>query len=941
MPGTNIFQRQRLPYKRLPDEASSAIYQNLTHFGFDKKAIVEGYSFSSKKDLVRVNALAFAHPSQRDLDDYASFTVYNAVNGHDDESLVYLLAESSAPFHIIHRENKFAFWGSGVEIDTQRRKNANIQPKPIPIAQDIAYEQLGDVLEIYAADLKPERIVEVKRGREVFKHFPAFNPLQLSLWAEEIRSKPLVKYFEHAIHILRGYKVQLSEDEVTLIATQLLGLLILADTGALGDEINREELTLPVLIERAHTRFPNYFESNLLLKTYREVVEQAYDILQRIQYAGFVPDMLGDLYAVAYEPDIRKKLGNYDTPLYLTRRILDTIPIEYLPPDERTITDYTCGWGSFLLAGQERLSKLSDAREMRIQQCIYGNDYDTFFTQLAKIGLMHTTGRDDWHLDNQNIFEWQGPGGKQPNIIIGNPPFAGNRKKTASVELSTESDIQENQSEQRRIEKANAFLEHAIEQLKPGGYLAIIMPRSFTIAEAGPSTRKKLLEECEIIELWDLPSQVFKGVTVRTMVIFAQKKKVERDGQFHNCIRVRTVQPSTLKNFESTGMYTASALVADQSTWKAKEWKNEPERTTSYVLDYKAILSESSWEAIKEHCTDLLNCAERTRGITRGTERPYLQYPSKLIHLLPDVKHVMPHSYKLNYSKAKELLYPRDCERPRMKDEWLFRGKKILLQYIQTPSWGNRVKLAIEREGFYASEHFYVIVPKACIWLSYTMTEEILAAILGWEVSNAWIIEHMKSPAIPSQAIDTLPIPSKLTDYECNALTQAIKILEREAEVENFTSNFRSLAAIHAQDEIDTILKAAYHLDEETFQRLRQVKEWEEKPNTTVDVQPNLSRTNWLTSGVVNAVDARSGTITFWIDGFDKLQTLGIVPSMPGWLLRPGAAFLTKFPREYRRLRIIEQNTVDWSYFRPQPYMYLDEEELLTKISNHFVVKAQ
>lgn len=303
------FRHEELPYEPLPEAASHAVFASLFRFGFDHDAIEEKYSFSSRKNLVRVNALAFAHPSQRDLDDYASITVFNAVDGHNDKALVSLLAESSAPFHLIHREDKFSFWASGV--DTQKNKT-NVQP--IKIETSIAYERLGDVLDAYAVDLKPQRIIDVKQGRDVFKRFPQVNPLQLSLWAEEIRSKPLVKCFEHAVSILRDHPAQLSSDTITTIATQLLGVLILADTGALGQEIRLNRPPLPELLSRARTIFHHYFDAPLLLKMYPDAVNRAYDILQIIHYAGFVPDMLGDLYAVAYEQKVRRQLGNYDTP---------------------------------------------------------------------------------------------------------------------------------------------------------------------------------------------------------------------------------------------------------------------------------------------------------------------------------------------------------------------------------------------------------------------------------------------------------------------------------------------------------------------------------------------------------------------------------------------------------------------------------------------------
>ena len=55
---------------------------------------------------------------------------------------------------------------------------------------------------------------------------------------------------------------------------------------------------------------------------------------------------------------------------------------------------------------------------------------------------------------------------------------------------------------------------------------------------------------------------------------------------------------------------------------------------------------------------------------------------------------------------------------------------------------------------------------------------------------------------------------------------------------------------------------------------------------------------------------------------------------MPGWMLRPGSAFRTKIPEGYADEGNIDPITTDWGTFRPQPYTYMSEEELLEELSN-------
>src|SRR5438552_16280739 len=95
--------------------------------------------------------------------------------------------------------------------------------------------------------------------------------------------------------------------DLTSLAVQLLGAVILADTGVLGEQVRLQDVTLRQLIEVASTRFERYFQSELMGK-YWEVAEEAYRILRQIRYAGFVPEMLSEIYTAAYSKEQRKML---------------------------------------------------------------------------------------------------------------------------------------------------------------------------------------------------------------------------------------------------------------------------------------------------------------------------------------------------------------------------------------------------------------------------------------------------------------------------------------------------------------------------------------------------------------------------------------------------------------------------------------------------------
>src|SRR5260370_18065984 len=225
-----------------------------------------------------------------------------------------------------------------------------------------------------------------------------------------------------------------------------------------------------------------------------------------------MPDMLSDLYKAAYSKEERKESGSYNTQLYLTRRIWKNIPVEYLPPQKRTVADMTCGWGSFLVAGHERLSNLGDMSNIILRDQLHGNDNAPLTAELAGVGLLLSASEDSWDISSGEALQWPWLNMHLPSIVVGNPPF-----KRVSKETS---------SSARRIgeERANKFFEHAISRLAPHGYLAMLMPSSFVAGKASPKYRKHLLEHCNVLELWDIPSVVFDA-EVQAIVIFAQIKE--------------------------------------------------------------------------------------------------------------------------------------------------------------------------------------------------------------------------------------------------------------------------------------------------------------------------------------------------------------------------------------------------------------------------------
>lgn len=885
-------------YLNLPDNARRAALDTFKQQGFFS---LEHYNISSlgENRPLTANILAFTHLVHR-TPEYSGLTVFNATNGYDDGNLVRNLAISTAPFHLLHRDGEFSFWTYSVKNDARVRE------------RHIAYDQLGRFFREYEADLNPQRIINVKQGNDTFTIFHDINPLQLSLWATQVTGKRLVEHFGHAVQSLRkniNNHGAIGESEKgklsTTLSIQLLGAIILGDTGVLGDRMRLNGPSLDELLQEASKQFERYFHYDDF-KPYLPLAEEAYWILREVCYASFAPDMLRELYKKAYTREERRESGSYDTPLHLTRRIWKNIPIEYIAPQKRIIADMTCGWGSFLMAGHERLSGLTDMEGMTLRDHLYGNDDAPFTSQLAGLGLLLATSEDSWNVDQNNALEWPSLNTHQPMVIVGNPPFKAN---------------------QTRDEKANQFLRHAIDQLAPGGYLAMIMPRSFVAGQSSTDLRKDFLEKCDLLELWELPTNVFPDATARSIVLFAQKQEEKS----HHAVRIRTIQPDTYKIFqqESELVVTTSQLIANPSLWNEQSRKSRSS-TNTYLMDYKTILAEDIWANIVTGQANLQEYAICFRGVFRGTppvieEHKRSIMPEK-VKCLFKARNILKRPFSLDYSEAVEITYPDDLERPRKQHKSTFERSKVVVVYTQDPSWGQRTKVAIERNGYYISDDFWVLAPTP-LAQEKLITHEVLAAVVSWDVSNAWVIEHMSSPSLRGRAMKTIPFPHDLNKNDCNLLTQAVLQIEDAAKSDQ-------PPPLEATQTIDAILKRAYHLDEETFIRLRLVREWDSNPQISLDPPPISEKANWSLSGVVHSINAEQGTITLGMSGFDELQEVQIAPSMPGWMLRPNAAFYTKIPRGYIKNGIIDSDTADWGAFYPQHYTYLTEGELFAELAD-------
>lgn len=205
--------------------------------------------------------------------------------------------------------------------------------------------------------------------------------------------------------------------------------------------------------------------------------------------------------------------GEYYTPRSLIRTIIKIVN----PRIGETVYDPACGSAGFLC---EAFSYMKDQVKSSGDMDTLQND--TFFGKekkglpyiIATMNMIfHGVAAPNIVHGNTlaenltNITEKD-----RKNVILANPPFGGKERP----EVQQNFDI-------KSSETAYMFMQHFIKMLKLNGRAGIVIKNTFLSNGDAAAVRRKLLDECNLHTILDLPSGVFTGAGVKTVVLFFTK----------------------------------------------------------------------------------------------------------------------------------------------------------------------------------------------------------------------------------------------------------------------------------------------------------------------------------------------------------------------------------------------------------------------------------
>lgn len=297
---------------------------------------------------------------------------------------------------------------------------------------------------------------------------------------------------------------------------------------------------LEPLFERVCERYPFIFEEHERIKLDPKVAAYVVYELQFLSLLDTDADVKGDAYEELVGENLRGDRGEYFTPRNVCDMVAQ-IAMTIFPKQKLTslkVQDCCCGTGGFLVSWLNNLKAIIEIQEERRRSLVslgervrtrlreacernmFGSDINPFLVRTCQMNLvLHGDGSSNvFRADSvKSPGEWdQEARDKLPygraDVVLTNPPFGGKAKIDDSHILDRyELTRWENDDARSSLPAEQLFVETALNFLKPGGILAIVLPDGILNNPGLRFIRSWLLKRSQLIASIDLPKTTFSA----------------------------------------------------------------------------------------------------------------------------------------------------------------------------------------------------------------------------------------------------------------------------------------------------------------------------------------------------------------------------------------------------------------------------------------------
>lgn len=328
---------------------------------------------------------------------------------------------------------------------------------------------------------------------------------------------------------------------------------------AVDEPTERVAARIHSLFEEVKAEYPDVFHQNdeiALVHQDPESLRYVVGELQAYLVTAASRDVIGEAFEVFIGPAVRGEEGQFFTPRNVVQMMVEIID----PKPGETVIDPACGSGGFLIVALEHMwrslereaaekgwsqTQLERKRREVATRCIRGLDKDAFLTKVTKAYLaIIGDGRSgvfcedsldapsSWGSATRATIDLE-----SFDIVLTNPPFGSKIKVTGQQKLSQyelarvwrapstkRPDWEAGTSHRKDQSPQVLFIERAIQLLKPGGRLGIVLPESIFGMPVYGYVTKYLLERFRLKAFISLPEDVFQPWThAKTCVVLLEK----------------------------------------------------------------------------------------------------------------------------------------------------------------------------------------------------------------------------------------------------------------------------------------------------------------------------------------------------------------------------------------------------------------------------------
>lgn len=273
-------------------------------------------------------------------------------------------------------------------------------------------------------------------------------------------------------------------------------------------------------------------------------------LIENRKYSEF--DLVNECFGHFVRDNFRnnKEDAQYMTPYEISESILDIIfndmeRQQYFSEDALrtfTVMDPTCGVGTLLIGSSSHFTKyvektISDKNKREEIICqfrsagILGQDKVDRMVRLSKINAL-LLGSNASNINEGNSIVGESSLSKYigaVDLIFTNPPF-GAEYSIKELQLDEFPILNKIKPTTKSLSSELLMLDKCINILRPGGYLAIVLPDSVFASKGIYSTyRDSLIKECNILGVIGLPSVAFAQAGTRTNTCVLILRKIAPD----------------------------------------------------------------------------------------------------------------------------------------------------------------------------------------------------------------------------------------------------------------------------------------------------------------------------------------------------------------------------------------------------------------------------